>query len=381
MKILYHHRIASKDGQFVHVEEIIHSLRKQGHTVRIVSPQVNDQQEFGGEGGFVAELKAKLPSQLYELMELAYAFIAFAKLFFQALQFKPDGIYERYNLYLPAGVWVSKLLKIPLILEVNAPLYEERLKFDGLGLKSLAKWSQRYTFQNAHKVLPVTQVLAENVFDYGVSQANVVVIPNGINVEKFLKKEAQAELPKSFVGSTVIGFVGFCREWHGLDKVVDTLAELQSHNVTLLIVGDGPAIPGLISKAEAMGLRNRIHFTGIVNRDDMPAWVEAIDIALQPSVVPYASPLKLLEYMAKGKAIVAPSQPNIEELISHEKTALLFPPGDTEAFKLCIKRLCESQSLRHQLGQAAFNEVVKRPLTWDENARRIVNLFEALRGK
>ena len=61
MKILYHHRIASKDGQYVHVSEIVNSLRKLGVTLHMVSPALADTQEFGGELGFVASLKRRLP--------------------------------------------------------------------------------------------------------------------------------------------------------------------------------------------------------------------------------------------------------------------------------------------------------------------------------
>ena len=73
MKILYHHRIASKDGQNVHVEEIIHALRELGHEVRVVAPGLHDDSEFGHEGGWVARLKAALPKALYELLEMGYS--------------------------------------------------------------------------------------------------------------------------------------------------------------------------------------------------------------------------------------------------------------------------------------------------------------------
>jgi len=384
MKILYHHRIASKDGQFVHIEEILHSLRKQGHTVRVVSPSGSENQEFGGEGGFVSDLKARLPQWLYELMEFAYSFVAFIKLLYQALLFKPQFIYERFNLFLPAGIWVSKLLGIPLFLEVNSPLYEERERFDGLAMKKLARWSQAYVLRNAAKVLPVTHVLADNLNNFlkeqgdGMDLGKVQVIPNGINTDAFLSNIAPARLPDSFRDCTVIGFVGFCREWHGLEKVVTMLSGLDDSKVGLLIVGDGPAIPGLIQQAQSLGLQERVHFTGIVSRKEMPAWVEAIDIALQPAVVSYASPLKLLEYMAKGKAIVAPDQPNIAELVRHGETALLFTPENQDDFCKAVKLLCEERALREKIGQAARQEVIERPLTWDNNARNIVELYRSV---
>ncbi len=72
-KILYHHRIASKDGQYVHVEEIVNALTAQGHEIIMVAPRVAENSEFGSEGGWVSKLKQKLPKALYEFIEFFYA--------------------------------------------------------------------------------------------------------------------------------------------------------------------------------------------------------------------------------------------------------------------------------------------------------------------
>ena len=95
MKILYHHRIASKDGQYVHVEEIIHSLKKQGHKIFLVAPAVAENSDFGSDGGWVDLLKAKLPGSVYEIMEFSYSFWALIKLLFSIYRDKPDFIYGK----------------------------------------------------------------------------------------------------------------------------------------------------------------------------------------------------------------------------------------------------------------------------------------------
>jgi hypothetical protein len=122
MRILYHHRTASKDGQAVHIEEMIEALREQGHEVRVVAPMGDGEQgRMGGGMGWVHRLKAHLPRAVYELMELAYSVVAYRKLLQAAREFQPDAIYERYNLFLLAGVMARKRLGLPLLLEVNAP--------------------------------------------------------------------------------------------------------------------------------------------------------------------------------------------------------------------------------------------------------------------
>ncbi|MEL6199639.1 MAG: glycosyltransferase family 4 protein, partial [Pseudomonadota bacterium] len=163
MKILYHHRIASKDGQYVHVEGLTRALSAQGHELVWVTPGGTDEEEFGGESGFISRLKQLVPGAIYELMEFGYAVFAYLKLARAIRRHRPEVIYERYNLFLPAGVWAARRFGLPIISEVNAPLFEERGKTSGIVLKSLARWSEAYVWRKADAVLPVTEVLAEKV--------------------------------------------------------------------------------------------------------------------------------------------------------------------------------------------------------------------------
>lgn len=125
MKILYHHRTASKDGQAVHIEEMIDAMRANGHQVRVVAPTMGaraDQQgAMDGEVGWVHRLKAALPKAVYELLELAYS------------------------------------------------LVDERLRHSGgLRLVRLARWAEGTAWRSANFVLPVTHVLAGYLKAYGV---------------------------------------------------------------------------------------------------------------------------------------------------------------------------------------------------------------------
>lgn len=379
MKILYHHRIASKDGQYVHVEEIIKSLRVHGHEVIVVAPAIAENKDFGSDGGWVSSLRNLLPQFTAELLEFGYCFYAFIKLCIAIIKEKPDCIYERYNLFLPSGMWAAKLFNKKIILEVNAPLLEERSKYSGLSLKGLARWSQRYCWKNADKVLPVTDVLADYIRNVGVEEVKIDVIANGINVDEFINKEvAKPELNTG--NKLVLGFVGFCREWHGLNKVIDLIAQPGYEHLFFVVVGEGPVRGELIEQASALNVKDRFHFTGLVPRSEMPKWLEIINIALQPSVVPYASPLKMLEYMAKGKAIVAPDTANIKELLVDEENALLFEEDNIDSLCQKIKLLVDDEALRSKVEQNAKQSIFDNQLTWDNNAKRIVKHFTVLCG-
>lgn len=381
MRILYHHRTRSKDGQYVHIEEMINALRALGHEVIIVAPPSAETESFGSDAGAVAMLKRYLPKWFYEIMELGYSAVAYRRLAQAVKQHRPDVLYERYNLFLPAGIWLKRKYKLPMLLEINAPILEERAKYDGLSLRRLARWSQAYAWRNADMVLPVTKVLGDMVEAYGVPAERIVVIPNGINGDRFDGNidVLAAKRALGLEGQLVLGFTGFVRDWHGLDKVIDLIAGDPPEALrSLVVVGDGPARAALEQQAAALGIAQRVRFTGIVERDDVAKYVAAFDIALQPAVVAYASPLKLFEYLALGKAIVAPGQPNIREILTHEKNALLFDPARPEQLAAAIHRLCEDTALRVEVAGGARRAIVEQQLTWKANAERVVALFRSL---
>ncbi len=381
MKILYHHRTRSKDGQYVHIEEMIHSLRALGHEVVIVAPPSAEKEDFGSDAGPVALLKRFMPKALYELLELAYSLVAYRRLVKAVREHKPDVFYERYNLYLPAGIWLARKFKLPMLLEVNAPLMEERARHDGLALMGLARWSQRYAWRNADLVLPVTAVLGDIVASYGVPREKIVVIPNGINPEHFAKApdNSQAKRTLGLEGKLVLGFTGFVRDWNRLDKVITMIAKDRPESERfLLVVGDGPARAALEQQARALKIEHRVRFTGVVGRDQVPLYVAAFDIALQPGVVAYASPLKLFVYLYLGKAIVGPAQPNIQEILAHEHNAVLFDPVDDDGMAGAIDRLSEDAALRTRVARNAQATIVEQKLTWHANAERVIGLFRRL---
>ncbi|WP_291294995.1 glycosyltransferase family 4 protein [Elioraea sp.] len=376
MRILYSHRIQSRDGQGVHLDSLVAALREAGHEVLLIGPSAYAEARFGGGSSVIGWVRGMLPRAVGELLELAYAVPATLKLDRAAAGFRPDAIYERYNLFHLAGAIVARRRGLPLLLEVNAPLAEERARFGGVGLKPLARWAERFVWRRATRVLPVTEVLAGHVRDARVDPARVVVIPNGIDLEAFPETLATRQAP---AGATdlVLGFVGFVRDWHGLDAVVRAIAAHDgAERLTLKVVGEGPARPGLEALAAQLGVGDRVVFTGLAEREAIPAAVAGFDIALQPASVAYASPLKVFEYMAAGRAIVAPDQPNLREVLRDGETALLFDPKDQGEFWRAVARLVADAGLRARLGEAARRDIVARDLTWAGNARRVVSLMQ-----
>lgn len=373
MRILYSHRIQSRDGQGVHLDAMVAALRAQGHEVKVVGPAAYEQASLGGESRLISRIRAMLPGAVGEIAELAYTLPATRRLDRAAAEFRPDVIYERYNLFYLSGAQVAKRRNLPFLVEVNAPLAEERARFGNLRLRRLAHWSEAQVWRAADRVLPVTAVLAEHVIAAGVPRERIVVVPNGIDLEEF--PEPPTPDPDAAPRRVTLGFVGFVREWHGLDAVVRGIAAWQgAPGLALTVVGEGPARAGLEALARELGIADRVRFTGLAERAAIPALVAGFDIALQPASVPYASPLKVFEYMAAGRAIVAPDQPNIREVLEHGRTALLFDPAVPGAMWAALQRMAGDAALRARLGAAARAEVLARDLTWAGNARRAVAL-------
>jgi glycosyltransferase involved in cell wall biosynthesis len=335
---------------------------------------------MGGKLAWVHGLKEMLPRAVYELLELAYSVVAYRRLKREAQAFKPDFVYERYNLFLLAGAFLKRKLGIPLLLEVNSPLVHERsLHSGGLSLEALARWAEGTAWRSADRVLPVTRVLGRYVAAYGVPEERIAVIPNGVNEAHFsgAPNPEAAKAALDLAGRLVLGFTGFVRDWHGVDRVVRWLATPQApENAFLLVVGDGPVRGELETLAKTLGIAAKVRFTGVLDRHDVPAHVAAFDIALQPAVTAYASPLKLMEYLYLGKAVIAPAEPNLLEILTDRENALMFEAKHEHGLEDALASLCEDAALRRRLGMGARRTIDTRELTWQGNAKKVIALIQ-----
>lgn len=379
LRILYHHRTRARDGQAVHIEELIGALRAEGAEIIIVEPP-QIEKAMGSSSRALGTMRVALPKFVYEVLEFGYSLVAFWRLRKAYLEHKPDVLYERHNLFLLSGVWLKRLYRVPFIVEVNSPLYYERAKTDGLGLARFARWTEACVWREADAVLPVTEVLASFVQNADVPRERIHVTPNGIDSARF-PAEVDTSAAKRRIGlhqRFVLGFTGFVRSWHGLDRVIDFLATPGREVHHLLIVGDGPARAELEAQARRLNVSDRVTFTGFVERDALAAFIAAFDVALQPAANAYASPLKLFEYMAMARPIVAPAQPNILEVLEDEVSGLLFDAKSDGALDRAIDRLHAEAPLRERLGQGALQRIASGGYTWRNNAKRVIALADRL---
>lgn len=384
MKIIYHHRTLGDGAEGIHVREMIRAFRMEGHEVKVTGPVGEREVGKGARGapGLLSRIKRALPGFVYELMELAYGFVALFSTALHALWYRPDFIYDRYITFNFGVVLAGRCLGIPVLLEVNAPLALERAqqKDEMLVFSGLAEWLERRIYRLASRVIVVSTPLREHLESDGVPVGKCVVMPNGANPEHFAVTQPDHVLRNELgipPGAFVIGFTGVLRGWHDLDLLVNALTAMPAGNrkACLLIVGDGPYRLTLQKMVDSLGLKDAVFITGLVPHAQVPRYVSLFDAAVCPGATFYASPMKLLEYMAVGKAVVVPDTANFLDMIEPEIDGLVFHRADGAALARQLERLRDSEELCASLGSTARRKIETR-LNWRWNARACVALIE-----
>jgi glycosyltransferase involved in cell wall biosynthesis len=377
MKVLYHHRTQAEDAQGIHIQEMVQAFQQLGHSVDIVA-LVQHRHLGAKKTSFSpwAMLRRYAPNWLYEIMGLAYNIVGYRQLTNRIEALRPDLIYERYSLNTFCGIWAARRCGIPVILEVNAPLYYEQNQLGDLSFKSLARFSERWICSNSTRTAVVSEVMRKYLVGEGVPAEHIFVLYNGINPAEFNPSVSGSAIRQKYGldGKLVVGFVGWFRKWHGLEMLLEIAREksFAELGVKVLLVGEGPAYADLYAYASAKELKDTVIFAGAVGRQEIPSYIAAMDIAVQPSSTAYACPMKLLEYMGMGKCIVAPAQENIKELCKDGDNAFLFEAGSKDSMKSSIMRAVSDPDARNCMGKRAFQTLLDRGLIWEHNARRVL---------
>jgi glycosyltransferase involved in cell wall biosynthesis len=390
MQILYHHRTGATDAQRVHILEIVRALRGQGHGVQfasLVDPETASPTGDTSAGSGLRRLLGKLKGNkyIYDLAQIAYNFYAVPKMISQARRMKADAIYERHALFNAAGVIAARWLKLPIIIEVNSPLAMEQRRENAIGFEALGATMERWSLNRANQVLAVTTPLKNILVAMGVRGDKITVMPNGIDMAHFdisAKADTTLKAQLGLTDKVLLGFVGWFRDWHGIDNLVTAVATIAKDNpkIGLLLIGDGPARAGLEQQIATLKMANHVKITGAVAHDHIPTYLALVDVATQPAANEYCCPMKVIEYMGMGKPIVAPDQPNLSELITDGNEGLLFKPGNVEDMTRALRQLADDAVLRKKLGTNAVAAIQSRGLLWSANAARVVEMFKTARN-
>lgn len=277
-------------------------------------------------------------------------------------RFGPLALYERLALHSAAGTAVAARLRIPHLLEMNAPLIEEASRYRALDEAPAAVRLQREAIAGADLVFAVSPPLAAYAASNGARR--VEVLQNAAAIERYPPADRNDADP-------VAVFAGSLRPWHGIDAIVEAWRLLGASAPSLLIIGDGPA------RVLLDGLGATV--TGAVPPGEIPALLAQADIGLAPytaNAPRYFSPLKVFEYLAAGLATVVADLPAITAVVDTD-TAVVIPAGDAVALADAVAVLCADPERRASLGRNA-RALVAAEHTWRHRARRILDAASEL---
>jgi len=380
-------------GASIHVRALSQALHDAGHHVAIHSPRVGGS----APAGFtvpVTELALPRtdrmahdllrddpmggPATAREVRAMLYASTMRHELGRRFRDRPPDAIYERYALLATAGGDLARELGVPHIVEVNAPLSDEQEQHRGLSFGQSTRALERRILSLATHLVAVSGPLRDWLTGIGIDPDAITVLPNAVDADHMARGFGQGAGLRRRLGlgeAPVVGFVGTLKGWHGTYTLVRAFARVAlalepAARPRLLIVGEGPQRETLEAVASEAGIAGLAVFAGAVPHADMPAWLDVMDIAVAPydrQPGHYFSPLKLFEYMAAGRAIVAADIGQASECIDHGDTGLLYEPGDIDDLASSLRHLLDEPAHGAAMGRAA--QVVARTRhTWRRNA-------------
>jgi len=331
----------------------------------------------------------RIPNYIFKFFEILYniypLLVGYYKLTRNNLnQQNVLFFYDRYAYFSFGVVFLAKLFRKPYVIEVNTTCLDYDVR--PMHFRYLAKIIEKYVFKQAKLITVVSGYLKNKIVsEYNIKNSKIIITPNAINPSdyEFLKVpnscENMAAVKNFCKGKIIIGFIGVFVPWHGLNfliEVFETILDKYSDKcrIGLLLVGDGPTRSDVENSIVQKNIIDYVHITGFVDHCDVKSYIDMFDIAVMPDSNPFGSPMKIFEYMAMGKAIVAPKYGPIEEVIRHGFTGELFEIKNFIDCKEKISKLIADGEKRKEIGLSAQKYVFEQH-TWKKN---IQNIFSKL---
>ena len=386
-KILYYsshptHDTSSEVGYATHQRETIEALRELGHDVINVNMgdigmRGEDSAYTSGnkKGGIKEVIKALVPKffwiSLKDFKLLLHDKRAGDVLEKAVLEHKPDFIYERNEILQDSGLKVAKKHSIKYFLEVNAPFPEEMVKLEG---RSFFHWfspsMEKRKYQYASKIFVVSTALRTYLKNkFGTDTSKILLAPNRITPSKFYRLEGRNEV-KTF------GFVGSILPHHKVELLIRAFSKLKRQNseLTLRIIGDGAQREELEELTSKLDILDSVIFVGKVPNDKVIEELNLMDVCVMPGTNWYGSPVKVFEYGAACKAIIAPNQIPLLDVMTSGKDGLLSEENEEalyEAMLYMVEHPEESRAMAETFHQKVLNQY-----TWLHAAKEIVSAHE-----
>jgi glycosyltransferase involved in cell wall biosynthesis len=230
--------------------------------------------------------------------------------------------------------------------------------------------------RNAHLLLALRGVnrfispsrfLAEQYAANGVPQEKIIVIQNGIDLERFGSRQRRR-------GAFTLGFIGHLGKHKGLDVLLHALSLIREPKIRLLVAGSGEEEDHLKGFCRDLGLERQVTFCGHVENQRIGTIYQQMDILVVPSVWQENSPVTITEAMAGGIPVIASDIGGIRELVEDGVTGFLVPARDSHAMAERIRRFLDRPELRQDMGQKALTKIQRYHLP--NQVEQIVGVYQ-----
>lgn len=291
---------------------------------------------------------------------------------------------------------VATILGIPWVYEVRGQLADTWASRRPPASTASERY-RRFTEREAQAVLDADSTTAlgstiarhiQHITEGRLTADNIPLAPNSVGVMYEQDPEAVSEVraalrvdqfgldPEGFLIGTVTSVV----DYEGLDDLIRAMVSLPQQ-ISAVIVGEGAAKPGLQELSRSLGLVDRVVFVGRVNQAQAHAWQRALDVFVVPrrdrAVTRAVAPLKVVEASASQIPVVASDLPAIAETVQDGVTGLLVPPENPNALAHAIRTLWADFDLRHRLGQAGRQAMMKHR-TWSSVAGTTLSRYQQM---
>lgn len=330
-------------------------------------------------------------AQLPGLGEIALMKHLTTRLEVVARRVKPDVLHAHSPVLnaIPA-LRIGRRLGIPVVYEVRA-FWEDAAVDHGTTTEGslryrLTRRMETHALRQVRHVFTICEGLRADIVARGIPAERVTVIPNAVDIDAFAvggQPDAALKAALGLAGCEVVGFIGSFYAYEGLDLLVTALPRLlqQRPGVKLLLVGGGPQDEALKAQARALGLADRVLFTGRVPHAEVQRYYDLIDVLAYPRhsmrLTELVTPLKPLEAMAQGRLLVASDVGGHKELIRHGETGLLFPAGSADGLADTLADAL-ARPERAAAIRRAGRAFVERERNWRSSVARYVPVYERL---
>ncbi|WP_078378874.1 glycosyltransferase [Sutcliffiella halmapala] len=387
MKILYLSWFNSGEGSQVHAKEFIHAMEQLGHDIVPVELSLKSKKQLQNlkiQSSSISSQKPKF-AFLKEFKTFLLNILRIIRLLKLYKEHKPDAIINRYLIYDFSAIIAGKILRIPVMYEVNASAVYERDIENKYYIKPLARFIEKLIFKKSDAVTVVSQELKDYFDRNDYHTKKTLVIPNGVDITRYPEfietPDRFQPIASKWQDKTIIGFLGSLKSWHGVQRLITLLPSILQENkdIRLLIIGDGNEREAIEAEINALNIKEFVHISGFIPHKEVPGALNLLDITIAPYKNIenfYFSPLKIFEYMAAGKPVVAPPYGQIKELVT-EDTGILLPNNSDQELKEAILELAANPNKRQELGRQARVHM-ENNYTWKINASKIAERLKEI---